>query len=199
MKMLFKSRSRRNSSTAQHGSMMLELMMAIVVLAIGMSGVLPLLVSAMYSNNRSGNDTTSTMVAEHVIEQIAAEQASDNTPLSITDCTGTSFSISTAGTASGAGTGGSYGGNGARLNSAGEIDWTQTYAGAATGYKMRYTACGVGGRQTIYDVRWDVISLNSTNNSSRMIFVSARPSRSTTVGGLRYITPAQLRTIGGMP
>jgi Tfp pilus assembly protein PilV len=199
MKMLFKSRLRRNRCTTQRGSMLLELMIAIVVLATGMCGVLPLLVSAMYSNNRSGNDTTSTMVAEHVIEQIAAEQASDNTALSITDCTGTSYSISTTGAASGAGTGGAHGGNGARLTSAGEIDWTQGYSGTPAGYKMRYTACGTGGKQTIYDVRWDVISLNSTNNSARMIFVSARPSRSTTVGGLRFVTPAQLRTIGGMP
>ena len=189
----------RNRSSTERGSMMLELMIAIVVLATGMCGVLPLLVSAMYSNKRSGDDTTSTMVAEHVIEQIAAQQATDTAALSITDCTGATFSITTVGAASGAGNGGTYGGNGARLTSAGEIDWTQTYAGSPTGYKMRYTACGAGGRQTIYDVRWDVISLNSTNNSSRMIFVSARPSRSTTIGGLRFVTPAQLRTIGGMP
>jgi len=189
----------RNRSRAEHGSMMLELMIAIVVLATGMCGVLPLMVSAMYSNKRSGDDTTSTMVAEHVLEQIATEQASDNTALSITDCAGASFNISTAGAASGSGNGGSYGGNGARLNSSGEIDWTQGYSGTPAGYKMRYTACGNGGRQTIYDVRWDVVSLNSTNNSARMIFVSARPSRSTTVGGLRFVTPSQLRTIGGMP
>lgn len=189
----------RNRSSAEHGSMLLELMIAIVVLATGMCGVLPLMVSAMYSNKRSGDDTTSTMVAEHVIEQIAAQQASSNAALSITDCTGAVFSMSTAGAAAGAGNGGSYGGNGARLNSAGEIDWTQAYSGAPAGYKMRYTACGVGGKQTIYDVRWNVISLNSTNNSSRMIFVSAHPSRSNVIGGLRFITPAQLRTIGGMP
>jgi Tfp pilus assembly protein PilV len=179
--------------------MLLELMIAIVVLATGMCGVLPLMVSAMYSNKRSGDDTTSTMVAEHVIEQVAAQQATDTSQLQITDCTGTVFNITTVGAASGAGTGGAHGGNGARLNTAGEIDWTQSYSGVPSGYKMRYTTCGTGGRQTIYDVRWDVISLNSTNNSSRMIFVSARPNRSTTVGGLRFITPAQLRTIGGMP
>ncbi len=189
----------RNCRKCQQGSMLLELMIAIVVLATGMCGVLPLLVSAMYSNKRSGDDTTSTMVAEHVIEQIGAQQASDTTQLSITDCTGAVFNITTTGAASGTGSGGSYGGNGARLNALGEIDWTQSYAGVPAGYKMRYTTCGVGGRQTIYDVRWDVISLNSTNNSSRMIFTSARPSRSTTSGGLRFVTPAQLRTIGGMP
>lgn len=199
MKMPFTSRSRRNRCTTQHGSMLLELMIAIVVLAIGMCGVLPLMVSAMYSNNRSGNDTTSTMVAEHVIEQISSQQATASSALSITDCTGATFSITTIGAASGAGNGGSNGGNGARLNSAGEINWTQSYSGVPAGYKMRYTTCGTGGKQTIYDVRWDVIALNSTNNSSRMIFVSARPTGSTTVGGLRFITPAQLRTIGGMP
>ena len=196
MKIFLKS---GNRSRAQHGSMMLELMIAIVVLATGMCGVLPLMISAMSSNNRSGNDTTSTMVAEHVIEQIASQQASDSTQLQIKDCTGTTFNISTAGAASSGGSGGSYGGNGARLTSIGEIDWTQGYSGVPAGYKMRYTACGTGGKQTIYDVRWDVIALNSTNNSARMVFASARPSRSSSVGGLRFVTPAQLRTIGGMP
>jgi type II secretory pathway pseudopilin PulG len=176
--------------------MLLELMIAIVVLAIGMTGVLPLLVSAMYTNNRSGNDTSSTMAAEHVLEQIAAEAANSSTSLTITDCAGTSWNINTAGAASGGGNSGSYGGNGATLTSTGNVDWTQAYSGVPSGYAMKYVACGAGGQQMIYDVRWNVVTLS---NTARMIFASARPSGSPTVGGLRFVLPAQLRTIGGMP
>ena len=182
----------------ERGSMLLELLIAIVVLAIGMGGLLVLLVSAMSTNNRSGSDTSSTMMAEHIIEQISSQPAISSAALSITDCTGTAWSVNTAGAANGSGSSGSYGGNGAQLTSGGTVDWSQDYGNVPDGYKLKYVACGTGGRQTVYDVRWSIVSLNATNNSSRMIVVSARPSGSPTVGGLRYVVPANLRTIGGM-
>ena len=182
----------------QHGSMLLELLIAIVVLAIGMGGLLVLLVSAMSTNNRSGNDTSSTMLAEHIIEQISAQPADTSTALSIKDCAGTSWSVSTTGAANGSGNSGSYGGNGAQLTSTGTVDWTQDYASVPAGYAMEYVACGPSDRQITYDTRWNIVSLNPSNNSSRMVIVSARPSTSLTVGGLRYVIPANLRTIGGV-
>lgn len=188
-------------SRRQHGSMLLELLIAIVVLAVGMGGLIPLLVSSMYTNHKSGTDTTSTMVAEHVLEQISAQPANSGPTalLEITDCAGTAWNIETDGTAKGAGTGGSNGGNGAHLvvpSGVGPIvDWTQSYSSVPSNYKMQYVACGAGGRQMVYDVRWDVIAMT---NYTRMVVISARPVGSQTVGGLRYIVPVNLRTIGGM-
>ena len=179
----------------QRGSMLLELLIAIVVLAIGMGGLLVLMVSAMSTNHRSGDDTSSTMMAEHIVEQISSQPANSTAPLSIKDCAGTDWTVDTAGAANGAGNSGSYGGNGAKLTSAGIVDWTQDYASVPTGYKLKYVACGTGSQQITYDARWNVVTLNV---SSRMIVVSARPSGSPTVGGLRYVVPANLRTIGGM-
>ncbi len=60
---------------------------------------------------------------------------------------------------------------------------------------MKYVACGNGGRQTIYDVRWDVITLSTY---TRMTVASARPLGNQSIHDLRFITPANLRTIGGM-
>jgi Tfp pilus assembly protein PilV len=182
----------------QCGSMLLELLIAIVVLAIGMGGLLVLMVSAMYTNNRSGNDTSSTMVAEHILEQISAQPATSITALTITDCAGTAWTVNTVGAANGAGSSGSYGGNGAQLTSIGTVDWTQDYANIPAGYGLKYVDCAAAGQQITYDARWNVISLNPSNNSSRMIVVSARPSGSLTVGGLRYVIPANLRTVGGV-
>ena len=180
--------------------MLLELLIAIVVLAIGMGGLLVLLVSAMYTDTRAGNDTSSTMLAEHVIEQISAQQANDTATLSIVDCVPNTRTITTIGAAKGAGNSGSNGGNGATLSSSGTVDWTQGYGSVPSGYKMQYVACGPGNRRITYDVRWNVINMfgGAGTTTSRMIFVSARPSGSATVGGLRYIVPANLRTIGGM-
>jgi type II secretory pathway pseudopilin PulG len=174
--------------------MLLELLIAIVVLAVGMGGLIPLLVSSMYTNSKSGSDTTSTMVAEHVLEQITAEPADSSNSLQITDCAGTNWTIATAGATVGNGNGGSYGGNGANLTSDGIIDWTQSYSNVASNYKALYVACGAGGRQMTYDIRWDVISMTTF---TRMVMISARPSGSPVVGGLRYVIPINLRTIGG--
>jgi hypothetical protein len=192
------TRSLQKRKGSQCGSMLLELLIAIVVLAIGMGGLLVLLVSSMSTNNRSGNDTSSTMLAEHILEQISAQPATSVTALSINDCAGTAWSVSTVGAANGAGNSGSYGGNGAKLTSNGTVDWTQNYASVPAGYRLKYVACGAGGRQITYDTRWNIVSLNSTNNSSRMIVVSARPTGDATVGGLRYVVPVNLRTIGGV-
>lgn len=185
--------ARPSSSRGEQGSMLLELLIAIVVLAIGMGGLIPLLVSSMYANNRSGSDTGATMVAEHVLEQISAQPANSSTSLSVTDCAGTNWTIGTAGTAVAGGSGGTYGGNGANLTSNGVIDWTQSYSSVPANYKMQYVACGNGGRQTVFEARWDVITMT---NYTRMVMISARPTGAKS--GFRYIVPVNLRTIGGM-
>lgn len=179
----------------QCGSMMLELLISMVILTVGMGGLMVLLVSAMYTNSKAGHDTSSTMLAEHVLEQISAQPANSSTSLTITDCTGAAWNIDTAGSPKGSGTGGSYGGDGALLTSSGTVDWTQNYGAVPSGYAMHYVACGAGGRQVTYDVRWNVITMSSY---SRMVVISARTRSSANVGGLRYIVPVNLRTIGGM-
>ena len=166
-----------------------------IVLAIGLGGLSSLLIASLYTNHRSSQDTSSTMVAEHVLEQISSQPANSVAALSLTDCAGTAWSISTQGHALGAGSGGSYGGDGARLTSGGVIDWTQTYAAVPAGYAMQYVDCGNGGRQTVYDVRWNLITMSTF---ARMAIISARPSGAPANGGLRFVMPANLRTIGGL-
>jgi type II secretory pathway pseudopilin PulG len=179
----------------ERGSMLIELLISMALLAVGLAGVMVLLVSAVSTNGKARNDTTSTMVAEHILEQISAQPANGTALLQIADCTNTTWNIDTSGSVQAGGSGGSYGGNGADLTATGIVDWTQSYSSIPANYKMQYVACGAGGRQTIYDVRWDVITMTSY---SRMVVVSARPSSSQAVGGLRYIVPAQLRTVAGM-
>jgi len=175
--------------------MLIELLASMTILAVGLGGLMILMVSSMYTNGKASNDTTSTMVAEHVLEQISAQPANGTALLQITDCTNTTYNIDTSPALQGAGNAVGAGGNGASLTANGIVDWTQDYANVPGNYKMRYVSCGTGGKQTTYDVRWDVITITAT---SRMVVVSARPSASPTVGGLHYVMPAQLRTIAGM-
>jgi len=179
----------------ERGSMLIELLIAMVVLTIGLGGLLALMVSSMYTDNVASKDTTSTMVAEHVLEQISAQPANSVANLTITDCAGTGWTINTAPATLGAGNSGTNGGNGASLLSSGIIDWTQAYASVPANYAMNYVACGAGGAQISYDVRWNVMAMSQY---SRMIVVSARPTGSPKVGGLRYVVPPNMRTIGGM-
>jgi Tfp pilus assembly protein PilV len=174
---------------------LLESLIAMIVLAIGLGGLSSLLMASLYTNHRSSQDTSSTMIAEHVLEQISSQPANSVAPLAVTDCAGTAWSISTQGHAQGTGSGGSYGGDGASLTSGGVIDWTQAYGAVPAGYAMRYVDCGNGGRQTVYDVRWDLITMSPY---ARMAIISARPSGAPANGGLRFVMPANLRTIGGL-
>lgn len=191
----FKPTCGSGSRRLQRGSFLLESLIAMIVLAIGLGGLSSLLMASLYTNHRSSQDTSSTMVAEHVLEQISAQPANSATALTVTDCAGTAWSVSTQGHAQAAGSGGSYGGDGANLTSGGIIDWTQAYAAVPAGYKAQYVDCGNAGTQTVYDVRWDLITMSSY---ARMAIISARPAGTGTSGGLRFVMPANLRTIGGL-
>lgn len=188
---------RKNS---QRGFMMIELMISMVVLAVGLAGVLILLISAMYTDKRSGNDTASTMVAEHILEQITAQGLGATGPITITDCVNNVRNMATNRAPLGGGNSGATGGYGATLTANGVIDWTQQFANVPTDpvsgapYAIEYVACGTNGRQMTYDVRWNVIQMPGTGDN-RLTVIGARPMNSRQVGGLKYIVPANLRTV----
>ena len=61
---------------------------------------------------------------------------------------------------------------------------------------MQYVDCAVNGRQGVYDVRWNVITLNQY---ARMITVTARQlGPSDRLGNKIFALPVTVRTIGGM-
>lgn len=191
----------RTKKSEQRGFMLIELLISIVVLTVGLGGLLILMISALHTDNRSGGDTSATMIAEHVLEQISSQPANSPNLIPFTDCAGTVWNVNPVGAALGAGTG-ANGGNGANLTAAptpggpaGIVDWTQAYAAVPANYKMLWVACGAGGRQATYDVRWNVINLSTY---SQLVVISARPAASAQSGGLRFVMPVNLRTVQGM-
>ncbi len=172
------------------GMSMLELMIGMAVLAVGMTAVTALFHSAILTNNRAKVDTSATMLAQTVLEKIAAQPATQNATITLTDCGGTptTWTIATAGAGAP--------GNGAAVDAAsGAIDFTQTYAAVPANYKMLFAGCGAGGRQAAFDVRWNVLTVTG---NTRVITVAARP-----LGALgadrptQFVPPVTLRTIGG--
>src|SRR5260370_30660345 len=148
----FKPTCRSASLRRERGSFLIEALTAMVVLALGLGGLFSLLMPSLYTNSRSSKDTSSTMVAEHVLEQISAQPANSATALSVTDCAGTAWTINTQAHALGAGSGGSLCGDGGRLTSSGEIDWSQDYSRVPARYAVQYVDCGIG-RSEVADHR----------------------------------------------
>jgi prepilin-type N-terminal cleavage/methylation domain-containing protein len=170
---------------------LIELMIAMAVLATGLAGVTILLSGAIASNNRNNRDTTATLLAQMVVDQISAQHVYSDATINITDCAGNSWTVATDPGAVGTGAG-------ATLKADGTIDFTQAIGNVPANYSMTYVDCSAaGGIQTTYDVRWNVMNV-STNTSSRLITSAARPmaSNANQLGGVFFALPVNLRGIG---
>jgi type II secretory pathway pseudopilin PulG len=177
------------------GATLIELMIAMLVLAIGLGALTTLFVVSMATNNRNSKDTTATLLAQKVVEELSAQNVNSTVVVNLTDCVGNAWQIpATQGTA--------FPGQGAALmNNVGSpfyggIDFSQGIGNVPAGFAMQYVDCDPNGQQTTYDVRWNVISV--TANSTRLITASARRLGTlSTGGGLYFALPVTLRTVGG--
>jgi hypothetical protein len=182
----------------QRGMGLAELFVALGVLLVGLTALLQLSVVAAYTNNKNSKDTSSTLLAQMVLEQISAQHPDSTVALVLTDCAGAAHNVATAGGAAPNGTGANIDTNVANLTY-GMMDWSQPNNAVAAGYSMLYTDCDPNGRRTVYDVRWNIITISA--NETRLITVSARQlsSWNSTIGGggLRFAMPVTLRGVGG--
>jgi prepilin-type N-terminal cleavage/methylation domain-containing protein len=187
-------RSRRKS---ENGMTLIELMIAMVILAVGLGGLVNVLVVAMATDNRNSKDTSATLLAQMVIEQISAQHPNSSAAISITDCAGNSWTIATAGGASPNGTGATLVTSSSSA-AYGSIDQTQAYANITASYAMQYVDCGGvnnTGVPTTYDVRWNVMTVDA--NYTRLITASARPLNANALGGIQFALPVNLRAVAG--
>src|SRR6266849_7719077 len=185
--MMKKKRVVSKSRRSKTGFSLVEMMIALTVLAIGLAGLNAMFVTAMYTNDKNSHDTAATMVSQLVLEQIKALPANSTANLVVTDCAGNANTMATAGGASPTGAG-------APLLSTGNID---QLAAKVANYSMTYVACAAPGgyMQSAYDVRWNVMIIDS---DTRLLTVSARQLNGTRLGALHYALPVNLRSVGGM-
>ena len=121
-------------SHKSEGFTLVELMVAMFVLAVGVLGGLVMIIVGMTRDNSNRVDTTATNAAQAVMEQIAAVPANTSPTLAVTDCAGNNLAVTTTGSVSP--------GLGAPLLGNGDIDFGQA---AVVGYQMNYTVCGNNG------------------------------------------------------
>ena len=189
-------RGRRRS---ERGMSLLELMAALLITVIGLTAITQLLILAIATNNRNARDTTATLLAQKVIEQIAAINPATPNDITVTDCAGNAHTISTTEGAAPAGAGADLVTN-AGSKYYGGIDQTQNFGNIPADYSMLYVDCSdQGGVRTTYEVRWNIMTLRA--GSTRLITASARPAASNAglLGGRRFAIPVNLRTIGATP
>jgi len=180
----------------EKGTTLIELLVAMFVLAVGLGAILILFMNSTVSNNRNMRDTSSTLLAQMILEQISSQHVNSNAAVIVTDCTGVQWTVATAGGAAPNGQGANLDTNNASPTYGG-IDQTQAYAVIPANYAMQYTDCDPNGQRAVYEVRWNVMTI--TANSTRLITVSARQANlnSNQFGGAHFAVPVTLRGIGG--
>ena len=177
------------------GMSMIELMIAMVVLAVGLGALSSLFVLASGTDNKNSRGTSAAMLAQLMIEQIAAQSANSSANIVVQDCQFNLWNVNTAGAAFPNGAGATLVTN-AGSQYYGGIDPAQNFAAVPAGYGMQYTDCAINGRQAVYDVRWNVVTIDQY---TRLITVTARQvSPAGQLGGKLFALPVTLRTIGGM-
>jgi len=198
--MLRTTRKLAQIQRGQAGMTLIELMIAMVVLAIGLGALVTLFATAALSNNKNSRNATATLLAQLVLEQISAQSPNSTATILLTDCAGNQWAVATTGGAAPAGVGALLDTVATDYNYGG-IDPNQGYStippatSAVPGYAMQYVDCGAGGTQSTYDVRWNVINIDA---STRLITVSSRlVGPANQLGGLMYAMPVTLRAIGG--
>lgn len=173
---------RKNVTRNESGMSLIELMIAMVVLLVGLVGSLALVATSVGNNGRSRQQGNATIVAQLVTEKISSVKATTSPLLTVIDCAGNNFNVST--TAPG----------GSPLTAQGDVDFTQA---PVPGYQLLYTDCGTAGRQFTYDVRWNI---QQPTTNVKFLTVTAQKAN-VNVGArwdLRYVSlPVTIRTLIG--
>jgi len=163
---------------------MVETLAAATILVIGSLSMIALVVSSIATNNRNKIDSTQTMLAESILEQINSTLIGSGTS-TLVDCAGNAWTIFT---------GTSTGSAGARLSGS-SIDYTETTP--PSGYVMNYvvnTPCSNSGAlQGTYDVRWHVDVVGGAGVTNTYLLTVGAKLRTHGEGNKFFSLPVTLR------
>ena len=182
MQLLVEMRQMRTAKKSG-GFSLIELMIAMAVLAVGLLGGIMVIAVAAANDGRSKLHSTAATMASSVMEKIQAIPAqAAATQTSLTDCASplpNTFTIETApGGADLIPSGGAF---------AGAVDFSKA---PPANYSMLYVMCSAGTNVT-YDVRWNIS--NGPTLATQTVTVSAKP---VTVG--QFALPSTMHAVRGL-
>jgi type IV pilus modification protein PilV len=202
-----RSASGRNQARlGESGMSMIELLIAMTVLAVGLLGCVVMILAGVQSNTRNKNDSAAVVLDQEILEMFATYQFYPTSGhVVVTDCGTTAASVHWANVVQGTT---AAGGAGATLYTAasaplpsmvGDIDWTQPAPALAgngvTGYAMNYQTCN----GDIYEVRWNVMQVNPNASgiaALSLLTVSARQTSAANVhNATLFAVPTSLHTL----
>jgi prepilin-type N-terminal cleavage/methylation domain-containing protein len=167
------------------GFSLLEVTIAMAVLAVGLLGGMVVIGVATANNGRSKLHSTAITLAESTMEKIVAIGAKATGTAAqtrITDCAGNTFIIETAQGGSDLITSGAF---------ANTIDFSKP---PQANYSMNYVMCSSGGG-VAYDVRWRIDP--GYTPSTQMVTVSAKPLPGSAAAVAQLTLPVTLRQTRG--
>jgi prepilin-type N-terminal cleavage/methylation domain-containing protein len=166
------------------GFSLIELMVAMAVLAVGLLGGITVIAVATANDGRSKLHSTAVTIAQSTMEKIVAiPTGAANTQTTITDCVKSHIVETAVPAAVGSPV---LVDNGAF---AGTIDFSQP---TVTNYWMDYAICSTGANVT-YDVRWRID--RGPTPSTQMVTVSVKPE--ITAGPAQFTLPYTLHQLRG--
>lgn len=180
-----------NVCRRESGMSMIELIIAMTLLAVGMAGVMILITSAIASNNRNKLDTTATVLSQMMLERLIAVGVGASSTFTVTDCQSNDWTVDPSGTTAG---------RGAALSGS-TIDFS-TAPNPTSGYSINYKTCGGNDSAATYNIRWHVKIIQGTDAQPFMkqLIVSTRQigTAGTGVNQLKFFAPpVTLRTVIG--
>jgi len=177
-----------------HGFSLLELTIAMAVLAVGLLGGIVVIGVATANNGRSKLHTTAVTLAESTMEKIVAipkKATGAAAQTKITDCAGHTFTVETAPGGSPLITSGAF---------ANTIDFSQP---PQTNYSMAYVMCSAGAG-VAYDVRWRIDpgftpapAQPGATPSTQMVIVSVKPLPGNAAAAAQLTLPYTLHQLRG--
>ncbi|HWS17178.1 MAG TPA: prepilin-type N-terminal cleavage/methylation domain-containing protein [Candidatus Elarobacter sp.] len=165
------------------GFSLIELMVAMAVLAVGLLGGIAVIAVASANNGRSKLHSTASTLAQSTLEKIVAIPQSATgaaAETKVTDCAGNTFTIETAQGGSPGITAGAF---------VGSIDYSKPPVG---NYSMLYSMCSPG-TAAGYDVRWRIDA--GPTRSTQLVTVSAKPIAA--AGAAQFTLPYTLQQVRG--
>jgi prepilin-type N-terminal cleavage/methylation domain-containing protein len=167
------------------GFSLIELMIAMAVLAVGLLGGIVVIAVATTNDGRSKLHTTAATIAESTMERIVAipqKAVGTAAQTKMTDCLGNTFTVETAPGGSPLITNGAF---------SGSVDYSQA---PLPSYSMRYVMCSTGVGIT-YDVRWRIDA--GPTPSTQLVTVSAKPSIGNGAAAAQFTLPYTLHQLRG--